>query len=169
MSLTRTVDALISETKRKPVVIAHRQNGRGAIVVVAVGVEVQGDGTGVAAQVQLGGARESGQGIGVIVRKRVHGAHHHLGDLGVALAVPPEAILNRTPHEGANKTILDLDREVLLEYSPDAGQGPDLVHDPGQELEMFQSMDPDLTAPIVDRRMILSRWQKNRINIICKN
>lgn len=129
--------------------MTHRQNGRGAIVVVAVVIEVQGDGTGVAAQVQLGGTRESGQGIGGIVRERAHGAHRHPGDQGVVHAVRPEAILNRT-HEGANETILGLDREVLPEYSPDAGQGPDLVHDPGQELEIFQSMDPDLTAPIVD-------------------
>ena len=154
MSLNRSVDVLIIVTRRKAVVIARRQSGRGVIVIVAVGVavaiEAQEDGTGVAAQVHLGGARESGQGIRSIVRKRAHGGtHHHPGDQGVVHAVRPEAILSRT-RVGANETILGLDRELLLEYSPDAGQGPDLVYAPGQEPEIVQSMHPDLIAIIVD-------------------
>ncbi|OAQ25434.1 hypothetical protein K457DRAFT_129116 [Linnemannia elongata AG-77] len=99
---------------------------------VAVAIEAQGDGTGVAAQVQLGGESESGQETVGIVRKRAHGAHRPPGDQGVARAVRPEVILNRN-HVGVNETILGLDRELLpllLEYSPDAGQGLDLVHDP---------------------------------------
>ncbi|KAG0059835.1 hypothetical protein BGZ90_004303, partial [Linnemannia elongata] len=151
MTLAEKLKYRMRQGLEQSVVMARRQNGRGATVVVAVGVAVaivaQGDGTGVAAQVQLGGERESGQETVGIVRKRAHGAHRPLGDQGVARAVRPEVILNRN-HVGVNETVLGLDRELLLfllEYSPDAGQGLDLVHDPGQEPEIFQSMDLDLT------------------------
>ncbi|KAF8942888.1 hypothetical protein BGZ47_006025 [Haplosporangium gracile] len=118
----------------------EEKEGSRAVVVVAVGVavviEAQGDGTGVTAQVQLGGASESGQGIGCIVQKRPQGAHRHPGNREVSLAVRQEDILTRT-HAGAKETILDLDRDLLLEYSSDVGLDPDPVHDPGQELEIL--------------------------------